>query len=267
MGGSSYEAQCPVTSRITDELFETVNFLMPVTAQVPELSHMTVSRIPPRVQHAAAVSPVRDARIVPGDWKRKAMNNLSQSKFPRAIAAVVSLLLVGSVVVLPQDKAKQETIHATAMGQMRASGKIFSVTINIASYSTPTDQQTLIDAFNAGGHDALAKTLNKMKSKGRVAITGTLGYDIAYVRTFPTENGRRIRLITNRPIQFKEAYVNGRTTDYDLSAIELNLSKEKKDSDGSLIVAARFKTDKDKQIVLESYGSGPWRMVNIVEWQ
>jgi len=99
----------------------------------------------------------------------------------------------------------------------------------------------LIDAFNAGGHDALAKTLNKMKSKGRVAITGTLGYDIAYVRTFPTENGRRIRLITNRPIRFKEAYVNGRTTDYDLSAIELNLSKEKKDSDGSLIVAARFK--------------------------
>jgi hypothetical protein len=69
---------------------------------------------------------------------------------------------------------------------------------------------------------------------------------------FPTENGSRIRLITNRPIRFKEAYVNGRTTDYDLSAIELNLSKEKRDSDGSLIVAARFKTDKDKQIVLEA---------------
>jgi len=169
--------------------------------------------------------------------------------------------------VLAQDKAKTETIHATAMGQMRASGKTFSVTINIASYSTPADQQTLIDAFNAGGHDALAKILSRMKSKGRVAITGTLGYDIAYARTFPTENGRRIRLITNRPIRFKEAYVNGRTTDYDLSAIELNLSKDKKDSDGSLIVAARFKTDKDKQIVLESYGSGPWRMVNIIEWR
>ena len=61
--------------------------------------------------------------------------------------------------------------------------------------------------------------------------------------------------------------MNGRTTDYDLSAIELNLSKDKKDNDGSLIVAARFKTDKDKQIVPESYGSGPWRMVNIIEWR
>jgi hypothetical protein len=195
------------------------------------------------------------------------MYSSSTSKLVTSIAAIGGLLLIASVAVLAQDKAKTETIHATAMGQMRASGKTFSVTINIASYSTPADQQALIDAFNAGGHDALAKILSRMKSKGRVAITGTLGYDIAYARTFPTENGRRIRLITNRPIRFKEAYVNGRTTDYDLSAIELDLSKDKKDNDGSLIVAARFKTDKDKQIVLESYGSGPWRMVNIIEWR
>jgi len=194
------------------------------------------------------------------------MNKLSPSKLGKNLT-LLSLLLVASVAVFAQDKTKPETIHATAMGQLTASGKTFSVTINIASYSTPTDQQTLIDAFNSGGHDALVKALSKMKSKGRVAITGTLGYDIAYVRTFPTENGRRVRLITTRPIRFKEAYVNGRTTDYDLSAIELNLSKEKKESDGSLLVAARFKTDRDKQIVLESYGSGPWRMVNIVEWQ
>lgn len=195
------------------------------------------------------------------------MNKRSQSNIPKTMASLVALVLVASVAVLAQDNAKPETIHATAMGQLRASGKTFGVTINIASYSTPADQRTLIDAFNAGGHDALAEALSKMKSKGRVAISGTLGYDIAYVRTFLTDNGRRIRLITNRPIRFKEAYVNDRTTDYDLSAIELNLSKEKKESDGSLIVAARFKTDKDKQIVLESYGSGPWRMVNIIEWQ
>lgn len=61
--------------------------------------------------------------------------------------------------------------------------------------------------------------------------------------------------------------MNGRTTDYDLSAIELSLSKDKKDRDGRLIVAGRFKTDKDKQIVLESYGSGSWPMVNIIEWK
>lgn len=174
------------------------------------------------------------------------------SKYAASIAAL-GLLLVTTLVAPAQDKARPETIHATAMGQMSASGKTFSVTMNIASYSTPVDQQTLIDAFNSGGHDALVKTLSKMESMGRVAITGTLGYDLAYVRTLPTENGRRIRLITNRPIRFREAYGNGRATDYDLSAIELDLGKNKKENSGSLIVAARFKTDKDKQIVLESW--------------
>jgi len=142
---------------------------------------------------------------------------------------------------------------------------MFSVTINIESYSTPEDQKTLIDAFNTGGHDLLVKTLNKMPAKGRVAITGTLGYQIAYIRSFPTDNGRKIRLVTDRPIQFTEAYISGRTTDYDLSAIEMNLNADPKKSNGSLIVAGKFKVDKNQQVTFESYGSGPWSLVNIME--
>lgn len=164
-----------------------------------------------------------------------------------------------------QDNPQRETIQATAMGQQRASGKMFNVTVTIESYSTPADQKILSDAFKNGGHDALVKTLSKMKSKGRVAITGTLGYQIAYIRSFPTENGRRIRLLTDRPIQFAEAYISGRTKDYDLSALEINLNVDPKQSDGGLIVAGKFKIDKSQQISFESYGSGPWRLVNIME--
>lgn len=164
-----------------------------------------------------------------------------------------------------QDNPQRETIQATAMGQQRASGKMFNVTVTIESYSTPADQKILSDAFKNGGHDALVKTLSKMKSKGRVAITGTLGYQIAYIRSFPTENGRRIRLLTDRPIQFAEAYISGRTKDYDLSALEINLNADPKQSDGGLIVAGKFKIDKSQQISFESYGSGPWRLVNIME--
>jgi hypothetical protein len=165
----------------------------------------------------------------------------------------------------PKPKPKIETIQAQAMGQLTATGKTFNVTVRIESYSTPEDQKVLIDAFTSGGHDALVKALSKMKGRGRVAITGTIGYQIAYIRSFPTETGRKIRLITNRPIQFKEAYVGGRTTDYDLSAMEINLDKDPKKSDGALIVAGKFKVEKDGQITFESYGSGPWRLTNVME--
>jgi hypothetical protein len=181
------------------------------------------------------------------------------------IVFICCSFLLTTLKVGAQDKPKPETIQATARGQLRASGKMFSVTINIESYSTPEDQKVLVDAFNTGGHDLLVKTLSKMAPKGRVAITGTIGYQIAYIRSFPTENGRRIRLVTDRPIKFKEAYNNGRSTDYDLSAIEINLNADPKKSDGSLIVAGKFKVDKDQQAVFESFGYGPWRLVNIME--
>ena len=184
--------------------------------------------------------------------------------FSIAVAAMAIFLPV-ALKVYAQDKPKRETIQATAMGQLTAAGKTFHVTVNIESYSTPEDQKMLIDAFSSGGHDALVKTLSKMKSKGRVAITGTVGYQIAYIRSIPTENGRTIRLITDRPIKFAEAYASTRSRDYDLSGMEINIAQEQRNSDGSLIVAGKFKVDKSQQVSFESYGSGPWKLVNIME--
>lgn len=120
-----------------------------------------------------------------------------------SLFTLVALLVAGEA--HGQEKPKSERFTARARGENRAAGKIFSVEITISSYSTPADKKALIDAFQSGGHDALVKTLSKMDPKGRVALTGTFGYKVAYARTFTTENGRRIRLITDRPIRFAEA--------------------------------------------------------------
>lgn len=178
---------------------------------------------------------------------------------------VAAGLALGSPSVNAQNKP--ETIQATARGDVRASGKIFNMTIVINAYSTPEDQKTLIDAFKRGGQQELVKVLWKMKSMGRISVTGTLGNQIAYVRSFPTETGRRIRILTQRPLNFPEAYYGGRSTGYDVSVVELNINKEdSRKSTGGLIIAARIKVDKKtNQIVVESYGSGPWSLSNIME--
>jgi hypothetical protein len=194
------------------------------------------------------------------------MKKTSSLKLARAGAAFAAFLFVAGIVGWAQEKrTKPETIQAQAYGQLRATGKTFNVTILIESYSTPEDQKTLIDAFQRGGHDELVKTIAKMRGRGRVAITGTLGYQVAYVRSFPGPNGRTIRLITDRPIQFAETRASTRTKDYDLSAIELRIHEDPKKSEGQLIVAGKFKVDKDGQVTFESYGSGPWKLTNIME--
>ena len=178
---------------------------------------------------------------------------------------LTAVLAVSAFGIYPQDQPKRETIQAQAMGQNTSAGKQFNVTISINSYSTPDDQKLLIDALSQGGQRALTKALSKMKSKGRVGVTGTLGYNIAYIRNFPTENGRKIRLITDRPIQLAEARESTRSKDYDLSALEVNLDNDPSKSSGSLIIGLRVKVDKDNQLVFESYGSGPWKLVNVME--
>jgi hypothetical protein len=193
------------------------------------------------------------------------MQTLSSGGMARAGAALAGLLLLAGTVGRAQEKSKPETIQAQAMGQLNMTGKTFNITIIIESYSTPEDQKTLIDAFKSGGHNQLVKTIAKMKGRGRVSITGTLGYQIAYIRNIPGPNGRTIRLITDRPIQFQEARNSTRTRDYDLSAIELRIDEDPKKSEGQLIVAGKFKVDKDGQIIFESYGSGPWKLTNIME--
>jgi hypothetical protein len=164
------------------------------------------------------------------------------------------------------DDDKRETIQAQAFGTGTMAGRNFGITIRIEDNSTPAEQKALIDAFKSGGHDAMVKVLTKMKGKGRVAVTGSVGYHIAYIRNIPTETGRTIRLMTDRPINFAEAASSYRSRDYDLTLMEVHLNNDKDKSTGNMILGGRFKVNKKtQQIEFESYHSMPWRLAGIME--
>ena len=184
--------------------------------------------------------------------------------FTRAAVVIIGLMLLTSSSVLAQDKPQPETFQATAMGQSQQLGRMVSVNIIIDEYSTPEDQQILLQAFNTAGMKGLSNALGKMKSKGRLSITGTLGYEVNYIRSFPTETGRKIRIVTNRPIRFGEAWTDSRSSDYNLSALELEITNEKDKNTGILLPVCQFKLDKEKHIVIEAYRN-PWKLVNIMD--
>ena len=177
---------------------------------------------------------------------------------------VAAILLASSSY---SDDEKRETIQAQAFGTGTMASHNFGITVRIEDYSTPAEQKALIDAFKSGGHDAMVKVLSKMKGKGQVAVTGQVGYQIAYIRTIPTQTGRTIRLMTDRPINFGEAMTSNRSKDYDLTLMEIHLNKNDKDkSSGNMILGGRFKVNKKtQQIEFESYHSTPWRLAGIME--
>jgi hypothetical protein len=187
------------------------------------------------------------------------------SRLCGAVAIACLVVLVGFDSAAQEDKPTREVYQAQAMGQGTQLGKTFSVTINIEQYSTPEERQVLVEAFQQAGSEGLFNALEKMRSKGRISITGTLGYDISFVRKIPTDGGYKIRILTNRPIRFGEAWVSGRSTDYNLSALELNIRDGKDKSTGILLPACLFKIDKKtSELEIENY-QNPWTLQNVMD--
>src|ERR1700692_4589731 len=203
----------------------------------------------------------------------KGINTMIDSRFPRFTARkfgygglLLAMLLAAAIPSLSQNDRKTETIDATAMGTSTQMGQSVSVKVTINQFSTPEDRQVLVDAFKKGQHKGLVDALTKMKPVGRIAITGTLGYDLSYIALIPTPTGRKIRFAANRQIRFGKAYSNSQSMAFDLTAGEFNLNDtDKKKSSGVLYPAAQLIINKQGQLQFE-LRRNPWKLVNIIDW-
>ena len=179
---------------------------------------------------------------------------------------LLTLLLAAAVPAISADDKPTETIDATAMGTSTQLGKTVSVKVTINQFSTEADRQVLVAAFKKGQHQGLVKALQDMKPVGRIAITGTLGYDLSYIALIPSPTGRKIRFAANRWIRFGEAYNNTQSQSFDLTAGEFDLNDaDNKKSSGVLYPASQLIINKQGQLQFE-LRQNPWKLVNIIDW-
>jgi hypothetical protein len=185
--------------------------------------------------------------------------------FPGLLFLCLFVLAVAPVSA--QSRPKVETIEATASGTDFQAGQLVTITFSIYEYSPLSDQQILNDAFQKGKDQGLFNALSKMRAVGHIAVTGTIGYDVSYIRMIPTPNGRKIRFITNRLLRFGEVYWDTRSESYNLTAGELDLNDEDKSkSTGVLYPAAQLVVNKDGELQMNLIGS-PWKLVSIIDWK
>jgi len=182
----------------------------------------------------------------------------------KTVLLLSSLLMLSSIPGMARDK--YETIDATAWGTSTQLGRNIGITIIIYEYSTPQDQDLLTEAFQKGQNQGLVNALEKMKAVGHISITGTLGYDLSFIKLIQTPTGRTIRFATNRPIHFGEAYWDTQSQYYNLTAGEINIdSQDKSKSAGVLYPAAQLAIGSDGQLEL-NLNKNPWRLGNIIDW-
>ena len=184
-------------------------------------------------------------------------------KLINATLAIAGLMLFLSSTAAAQKLPKSIYIQAQAMGQSTQMGQTANITLIIEEFSPAEDQKALLTAFNEKQNEGLVNALNKMHSKGRMSITGTLGYDVSYIRQWKEPDGStKYRLVTNRPITFGEAWSDSRSMDYSISGVEIIISPDKKKSSGTLMPLVKLKMNKENHLELETY-QNPWKLVDV----
>lgn len=182
------------------------------------------------------------------------------------LLSFVFVLCVMSLLVPPfpvQASAKGEqfsalgVLPAGAGVRMVGAGATMNLNIYINEYTSDADAQELAKTLIEGGSDALLKALEKRDSIGKVQLVRRVGFfDLKFIRSRPTEGGRRIVGVRDRPIQFLEAYAGTRSHDYTFGIVILDLNTNKKGKEegvGQLIYAAKVNLD-GKTVEVENYG-------------
>jgi hypothetical protein len=188
-----------------------------------------------------------------------------------------SVLVFGLAVVAAGASAgdkKKESFTATVLQStnMRLpGGGTFQITMNVEEWTSVEERKRLLTVFKESGSEALMKELRKMKA-GYIlppAFARWPSWEVDVASSIPQPDGGRIvRLFTERPIAFGEAYHNTRSRDYEFGIVELRLNADG-EGEGATVPAARLSLDGDGNIVVEStpYSTGPQKLLGVRQWK
>jgi hypothetical protein len=170
------------------------------------------------------------------------------------------------------DQKLEITAWAVNMSNI-ATGANATVEFTIDRWSTSEERDRLITTMQEQGQDALLRVLQDMPAHGRMRfpalqgrdpLNARLGWDLRYASTEPLpEGGRKIVLLTDRPIGFREAVTRPRTIDYPFTLIEMRVDREG-EGQGKMSVATKVTFDRGRKVIeLENYTTEPVRLQNV----
>jgi hypothetical protein len=186
----------------------------------------------------------------------------------------LALVVVGTGAGAGEKEKNRETFMATVLqtANMRLpGGGTFQLTMNVDQWTSVEERERLLGIFKEGGSEALLKALKKMKAGYIVppAFARWPSWDVDVASSIPQPDGGRIvRLFTDRPIIFGEAYYNTRSKEYEFGVVELKLDADG-EGEGMTIPAARLSLDKEGQLVVETlpYTTGPQKLIGVRQWK
>jgi hypothetical protein len=141
---------------------------------------------------------------------------------------VLMLAAVAPAAAAAQDKTAREEFSAILTNISNVGGTGLSpVTIRVDRWTPPDENERLLATLREDGQEAFLRALLDVKPVGSIAAPASLRYNFFYAQATPSgEGGRRIILISDRPMQIWERTSGSPTRDYPFTVVELRLDKE-----------------------------------------
>ena len=179
------------------------------------------------------------------------------------LIVIVACCLAASGAPSSQSRTPAETFSAnfTNISNVGVTGAT-PVTIRVTRWSTDDEHAKLMAILAKEGNEAFTRALQSQKSVGSIGVPQELAYPLLYAwqRRNP-EGGRKIMLISDRPMSFQERTGSSISRDYPLTWIEMKLDKEDR-GEGSVVLAARLRLVGDI-LGVEDLGNQPARLTSI----
>jgi hypothetical protein len=151
--------------------------------------------------------------------------------------------------------------HFTNIGNVGGTGAT-PVTIRITRWTPDDEYSTLMKVLAKEGNEAFTRELQRMKTTGSIGVPQSLAYPLLYARQVRNaEGGRKIILITDRPMTFQERTGSSISRDYPLTWIEMTLNKEDR-GEGTVVLAARLQL-LGEVLGIEDLSTQPARLTQI----
>jgi hypothetical protein len=158
----------------------------------------------------------------------------------------------------PREEFTAFAVNISNVGRTGAT----QVDINVDRWTSDAESDQLMSVFRKDGPEALLRALQDARPVGSIRTPDSLAYDLHYARQIPGEDGgRRIVLLTDRPIGFWEATNRPRSIDYPFTLIELEMDG-KGEGVGKLSVATKI-TLSGNVLTLENFANQPVMLNNV----
>jgi len=177
-------------------------------------------------------------------------------RLDRAITVAALTLLIGTVLA-GQTHGDPEELSAFAVNMgARTGGGTAQLILTINRWSTQAERDALFTTLKEKGPEAMLNQLQKARRVGSLRTPNSIGYDIRLaLEESGKDGGRRVLLVTDRPVGFAEATSRPPSIDYPFTVVDIQMPPTGH-GQGTMSIAAKI-IPAGRTVIIENYDTQP----------